>query len=90
MWQSCNENCVHEEGKNRLYRAVILPGLYWCGSYESVSFQLMKKIQVSEHRVPKRIFGPRRECLEAGEDCVIEEFHSLYPHEILGRSKQGG
>jgi hypothetical protein len=33
---------------------------------------------VFENRVLRRIFGPKRDEVTAGENCTVRELHSLY------------
>jgi hypothetical protein len=39
---------------------------------------------VFEKRVPRRVFGPKREEMgEAGEDCIVRSFMTCTRHKII-------
>ena len=62
----------------KLYKTIILPVmLYVCEAW-SLTLREKRRLRVFENRIPRRIFGPKRD--ENGEWRRLhnEEFHSLY------------
>jgi hypothetical protein len=61
--------------KIRIYKTIILPVvLYWC---ETLSLTLREehRLRVFENRVPRRIFGPKRdEVTGEKENCIMRSF----------------
>ena len=60
--------------KIKIYRTIILPVLFWCGTW---SFVLMeeRRLRVLENRVLWKIFGPKR-------DEVTEDWRKLHNEEL--------
>jgi hypothetical protein len=64
--------------KIKIYRTVILPlVLYGCETW-SLTLREEHKLRVSENRVLRRIFGPKREEDGSWRKLHNDELHSLY------------
>jgi hypothetical protein len=49
------------------------------------------RLRVFENRVLRRIFGPKREKNDRGENCIMMNFITCILHrKMLGRLNQGG
>jgi hypothetical protein len=67
----------------RIHKTIILPVvLYGC---ETCSLTLGEehRLIVSENRVLRKIFRPKRKWQEAGGDCIMKSFITCIPHQIL-------
>jgi hypothetical protein len=63
--------------KIKIYRTVILPVLYGCEIW-SLTLREEHRLGVSEDRVLRRIFGPKREEDGSWRKLHNDELHSLY------------
>jgi hypothetical protein len=64
--------------KIKIYRTIILPVFYGCETW-SLTLREERKLRVSENKVLRRIFGPRRD--EVTGECrrlYNEELNDLY------------
>jgi hypothetical protein len=67
--------------KIKIYRTIILPlVLYGCESW-SLTLREECRLRVSENKVLRRIFGPKRD-EGSGEDCITKSFMLCTPHQI--------
>jgi hypothetical protein len=61
-----------------IYRTVILPVLYGCETW-SLTLREQSRLRVFENRVPRRIFGPKRDEVTGGwRKLHNEELSDLY------------
>jgi hypothetical protein len=77
------------ESKNlkiKIYRTIILlVVLYGCETW-SLTFREERRLRVFEKRVPRRIFGPKREEVTGGwRKLHSEELHDLYRSHTIVR-----
>jgi hypothetical protein len=64
--------------KIKIYRTIILPVvLYWCETW-SLTLREKHRLRVSENRVLRRIFGPKRAEVTGWRKLHNEELHGLY------------
>ena len=76
--------------KIKVYRTIILPiVLYECETW-SLTLREELWLKVFQHKVRRRIFGPKRDEVKGvWRRLRKEELNDLYPHQILfGSSKQ--
>jgi hypothetical protein len=78
--------------KIEIYRTIILPVvLYSCESW-SLTLREECRLRVFENKVPRRIFGPKRdEVTGNGEDYITKSFMLCTPHQVsFGRLRWAG
>jgi hypothetical protein len=69
--------------KNKINRTTILPvGLYGCET-RSLTLREQHTLRVSENRVLRRIFGPERDEVTGGQNCIIRSSIIFTLHQIL-------
>jgi len=70
--------------KIKIYRTIILPVvLYRCETWSLTLIQ-ERRLRVSENRVLRRIFRPKRdEVTGSGENCIMRSLMICTPHPIL-------
>jgi hypothetical protein len=60
--------------KIRIYKTIILPVvLYGCETW-SLTLKEEHRLRVFENRVLMRIFGPKRDDVTGGENCIMRSF----------------
>jgi hypothetical protein len=70
-----SSSLLHKKLKIKVYRTIILPVvLYGCESW-SLTLREERKLRVFENRVPRRVFGPKR-------DEVTGEWRKLHNEEL--------
>jgi hypothetical protein len=74
--------------KIKIYKTITLPFVLY--GYEAWSLTLLEHgLRVFENRVPRRIYGPKRDEV-TGENCTVRSFiFCTHPQISLGRSNQG-
>jgi hypothetical protein len=67
--------CCQKNLKIRIYKTIILPVvLYGCETW-SLTLREEDRLTVSENRMLKRIFGPKRDKVTGdGENCITRSF----------------
>jgi hypothetical protein len=88
-WNACYHSiqrffssCVFSKNmKIKLHKTIILPVSYGCGTW-SLTLTEEHGLSVLGNRVPRRIFGPKKEEL-AGEDGIMRSFITCTLHQIL-------
>jgi hypothetical protein len=74
-----------EESKNlkiKIHKTVILPVVLYGWVPWSLTLREEHRLRVSENRVLRKIFGPKREG-GRGENCVMMNFTACILHRIL-------
>jgi hypothetical protein len=67
-----------------MYKTIILPVVMYV--YETLSLTLMEYgLMVSENRVLRRIFGPKRDEVTGGWRNLYNKLHNLYSSPIIIR-----
>jgi hypothetical protein len=76
--------------KVKIYKTIILPVvLYGCDNW-SLTLREEYRLRVSEKKVVKRIFGPKRDEEENEASCTMRSFIvCTHPRISLGRSNKG-
>jgi hypothetical protein len=76
---------ISKKLKIKIYRTVILPVLlYGCETW-SVTLREENRLRVSENRVLRKIFGPKREEDRSCRQLHNDELHGLYSLPNIGR-----
>jgi hypothetical protein len=69
--------------KVKIYKTIILPVvLYGCETW-SLTLREKHRLTVFEHRVLRRIFGPKRDEVTDGGSCTMRSFIFCTPPQIL-------
>jgi hypothetical protein len=69
--------------KIKIYKTVILPVvLYGCETW-SLTMREELRLRVFENRVLRKIFGPKREKTNHGENCIMMNFTAYILRRIL-------
>jgi hypothetical protein len=67
----------------KIYKTIILPVvLYECETW-SLSLRAEHRLRVSENRVLRRIFEPKRRKMDCGENCIMMNLITCILHLIL-------
>jgi hypothetical protein len=74
-----SSSLLSKNSKIKIYKTIILPDiLYWRETW-SLTLRREQRLRVSENRVLRRIFGPKREEVAGGwRGLHNEELHNLY------------
>ena len=70
--------------KIKIYRIIILPDdLYGCETW-SLTLRVERRLRVFENRVPRRVFGPKRdEVTGNGENYIMRSLRICTPYPML-------
>jgi hypothetical protein len=68
---------LYKNLKTKVYRAVILPVVYGCETW-SLTLREERRLRVLEHRVLRRIFGPKRVRTREWRKLQNEELNDQY------------
>jgi hypothetical protein len=69
--------------KIKIYRTIILPVvLYGCETW-TLTLRKESRLMLFENRVPRRIFGPRRDAVQgSGENYILRSLMICTAHQI--------
>jgi hypothetical protein len=76
---------LYKNLKIKIYKIIILP-IVLCGSGTWSLTREEHSLRVSENRVPRRIFGPKKKkkkVMGGAEDCIMRSFITYMLHQIL-------
>jgi hypothetical protein len=70
--------------KVKIYKTIVLPvAAYGCETC-SLTLREEHRLRVLENRMPRRIFGPKRdEVMDSGENCTVGSFIVFTHHQIF-------
>jgi hypothetical protein len=78
-----SSHLISKNLKIKIYKTVILPVvLYGCKTW-SLTLGEVHKLSVFENSVLRKIFGPKREEDDRGENCITMSFITCILHRIL-------
>jgi hypothetical protein len=69
--------------KIKIYKTIILPVMLYGRETLSLTLREEHRLRVFENRVLRRIFGPKREEADYGENCIMMNFTACILHRIL-------